>query len=113
MKAGRMRHRVTIQRPATGRLSSGQPATGWEDVTSVRAEVTDISGHELLDSGTEQSETTVRIWMRRYAAVPITSANRIEHRPPTGHGEIYDIESVITAENGTRLELLCKKGVKK
>ncbi len=112
MKAGRLRHRVTIQRPATGRLPSGQPAIGWEDVTSVRAEITDISGRELLDSGKEQGETTTRIWMRRYATVPVTTAHRLIHRPPTGNGEIYDITSVITAENGTRLEVLCRTGVK-
>ncbi|MBS4495490.1 phage head completion protein, partial [Cronobacter sakazakii] len=43
MKAGRLRHRVILQKPATGRLPSGQPATGWVDVASVRAEVADVS----------------------------------------------------------------------
>ncbi|MCB5301163.1 phage head closure protein [Yersinia bercovieri] len=112
MKAGKLRYRVTVQKRASGVLPSGQPVTDWEKLISVRADITDISGRELVSSGAELSETTVRIWMRRYPAFPVTSANRILHEPPTGTGEIYDIVSVIGGENNTRLELLCKRGVK-
>ncbi|POU71687.1 head-tail adaptor protein [Leclercia sp. LSNIH6] len=112
MKAGRLRHRVTLQKPATGRLPSGQPATGWVDVASVRAEVVDVSGREMMDGGAELSSTTTRIWMRRYLGIPVTTGWRAVHLPPTGGGETYDIKSAISAENGTRLELLCEKGVK-
>ncbi len=112
MKAGRLRHRITLQKPATGRLPSGQPATGWVDVASVRAEVADVSGREMMDGGAELSSTTTRIWMRRYPGIPVTTGWRALHLPPTGDGEIYDIKSAISAENGTRLELLCEKGMK-
>ncbi|TKI02766.1 phage head closure protein [Martelella alba] len=112
MKAGRMRYRVTLQKPASGRLPSGQPATGWIDAGSVRADITDISGRELMDSGADLSGTTARIWIRRYKTIPVTTGWRLVHEPPTGNGEVYDIKSAITAENGTRLELLCEKGVK-
>ncbi|EGT4273723.1 phage head closure protein [Cronobacter sakazakii] len=112
MKAGRLRHRVILQKPATGRLPSGQPATGWVDVASVRAEVADVSGREMMDGGAELSSTTTRIWMRRYPGIPVTTGWRAVHLPPTGGGEIYDIKSAISAESGTRLELLCEKGVK-
>lgn len=112
MRAGRLRHRVTLQKPASGRLPSGQPANGWVDVTSVRAEVADVSGREMIDGGAEISSTTTRIWMRRYPSIPVSAGWRAVHLPPTGNGEIYDIKSAISAENGTRLELLCEKGVK-
>ncbi|HEN3642744.1 TPA: phage head closure protein [Yersinia enterocolitica] len=112
MKAGKLRYRVTVQKRVSGVLPSGQPVTDWEKLISVRADITDISGRELISSGAELAETTVRIWMRRYPSFPVTSANRIVHEPPTGNGEIYDIVSVITAENNTRLELLCQRGVK-
>ncbi|HDI3023516.1 TPA: phage head closure protein [Cronobacter turicensis] len=112
MKAGRLRHRVSLQKPATGRLPSGQPAAGWTEVASVRADVADVSGRELLGSGAELSSTTTRIWIRRYPGIPVTTGWRIVHPRPTGNGEIFDIRSVISAENGTRLELLCEKGVK-
>ncbi|MCK1969199.1 phage head closure protein [Franconibacter sp. IITDAS19] len=112
MRAGRLRHRVTLQKPASGRLPSGQPATGWVDVFSVRAEVADVSGRELIDGGAEISSTTTRIWMRRYPGIQVSTGWRAVHLPPTGNGEIYDIKSAISAEKGTRLELLCEKGVK-
>lgn len=112
MKAGRLRHRVTLQKPASWRLPSGQPATGWVDVASVRAEVADVSGRERIEGGAEVSSTTTRIWMRRYPGIPVSTGWRAVHLPPTGNGEIYDIQSAISAENGTRLELLCEKGVK-
>ncbi len=112
MRAGPMRYRVTLQKPASGRLPSGQPATGWTDVKSVRASIADVSGRELLNSGAELSGTTSRIWLRRISGVTVTSGWRVVHNPPTGEGEVYDIKSVTRAENGTRLELLCEKGVK-
>ncbi|PUY48786.1 head-tail adaptor protein [Cronobacter sakazakii] len=49
---------------------------------------------------------------RGYPGIPVTTGWRAVHLPPTGGGEIYDIKSAISAENGTRLELLCEKGVK-
>jgi hypothetical protein len=50
--------------------------------------------------------------MRRYPGIPVSTGWRAVHLPPTGNGDIYDIQSAISAENGTRLELLCEKGVK-
>lgn len=108
-----MRYRVTLQKPASGRLPSGQPATGWEDVASRRASIADVSGRELLNSGAEQSGTTTRIWIRINPGEVISTGWRVIHLPPTGSGEVYDIKSAISAENGTRLELLCEKGLKK
>lgn len=107
-----MRYRVTLQKPASGRLPSGQPATGWTDVTNVRASIVDISGRDLLNSGAELTGTTSRIWFRRVPGIAITGGWRVAHLSPTGDGEVYDIKSVVRAENGTRLELLCEVGVK-
>ena len=107
-----MRYRVTLQKPASGRLPSGQPATGWTDVASIRASIVDVSGRELLDSGASLSGTTSRIWIRRVPGITVTGGWRIVHLPPTGSGETYDIKSVTRAENGQRLELLCETGVK-
>lgn len=107
-----MRYRVTLQKPASGRLPSGQPATGWENVASCRASIADVSGRELLNAGAELSGTTTRIWLRRISGGTVTSGWRVVHNPPTGEGEVYDIKSVTRAEKGTRLELLCEKGVK-
>jgi len=112
MRAGPMRYRVMLQKRAAGRLPSGQPATGWTDVKSVRASIADVSGRELINSGAEVAGKTSRIWIRNNLSERITSGWRVVHNPPTGKGEVYDIKSVISAENGTRLELLCEEGVK-
>lgn len=68
MRTGAMRHRVTIQNFTTIELPSGQEKEVWADVATVWAEVKAISGRELVASGAEQSEVTVRIWLR-YRAV--------------------------------------------
>ncbi|MCC3703484.1 phage head closure protein [Rouxiella badensis] len=113
MKAGRLRYRVMLQKPAEGRLPSGQPNTGWVDVKSVRADITDVSGRELLDSGAEVSGTTTRIWIRKYPDIALNASWQITHLPPTGNNEVYNVKNVISAENGKRLEILCETGVKK
>ena len=112
MKSGRMRNRIMLQKLGEGRLPSGQPSTGWVDVKSVRADISDISGRELLDSGAEVAGTTTRIWIRKYPDAVPTAAWRIVHLPPTGSNEVYDVKSVLSGENGTRLEILCEKGIK-
>ncbi|NIF20582.1 phage head closure protein [Candidatus Pantoea multigeneris] len=112
MKAGPMRYRVTLQKPGTGRLPSGQPGVSWVDVISVRADITDISGREIIAAGAELSGTTARIWIRKIPGVLVKAGWRVLHLPPTGNGEVYTINSAIKAENGARLELLCEEGVK-
>lgn len=113
MKAGRLRYRVMLQKPASGRSPSGEPATGFQNVLSVRADIADVSGRELMDSGAEIGGTTTRIWIRKYPGVMPQSNWQVVHLPPTGDNEIYDVKSVISAENGKRLEILCEMGVKK
>ncbi|MGC8423244.1 head-tail adaptor [Chimaeribacter arupi] len=105
MRAGPLRHRIIIQRPASIRLPSGQPEKTWVDSASLRAEVRDISGRELLSSGAELSEATVRIRLRYRA--DITSECRVLLR-----GKVHEIVSVIADAMLTSLELLCKQGVK-
>ncbi|MBD1229127.1 phage head closure protein [Xenorhabdus griffiniae] len=105
MQAGRLRHRITLQNFTQIKLPSGQRRQEWQDVATVWAEVRHISGRELLASGANLSETTVRVWLRYRADV--TSAFRMVFR-----GQVYDIQAVIPDPKRTQLELLCKQGVK-
>ncbi|MBO1551528.1 phage head closure protein [Yersinia pseudotuberculosis] len=109
MRAGGLRHKVTIQTFTTIRLPSGQVLQQWEDAATVWAEVKAISGRELIASGAEMSEITIRVWMRYRADV--NSANRIRFTVRGGKPMNYDITAVIPDEKATRLELLCKGGV--
>lgn len=48
VRAGVLRHRVTIQSPQAGTDTWGQPIDGWSDVvSSLPAEVRDIRGREF------------------------------------------------------------------
>lgn len=105
MQAGRLRHRVTFQSPAPVTLPSGQRERQWAFLAETWAEVKSVSGRELLTAGAEMSEITVRVWMRYRP--DIHPACRMVYR-----GQIYDIQAVIPDEKFTRLELLCKQGVK-
>ncbi|HFF1654949.1 TPA: phage head closure protein [Providencia rettgeri] len=105
MKAGLLRHIVIFQRPEKVRLDSGAFENQWVDIATTRAEVKSISGRELLASGAEMSEITVRVWMRFRS--DINSTCRMVF-----NGLNYDIQSAIPDVKNTRLELLCKQGVK-
>ena len=64
MRAGNLRHRVTIQSPINTRTASGGTTQAWSTVATVWAEVRSESGSELIKSGREVSQARYRIWMR-------------------------------------------------
>lgn len=112
MEPGRFRHRVTIQNAHQVRLPSGQPKDEWLDVASgCPAEVKAISGRELLASGAEKAEATIRVWMR--FRDDITSASRLIVTSGPLKGWVLDVSGTpVPNSSGTRLEILCKQGVK-
>ncbi|MDE1188199.1 MAG: phage head closure protein [Pantoea sp.] len=112
MEPGRFRHRVTIQNSRQIRTPSGQPQDEWyESATAVPAEVKAISGRELMTAGAEKSEATIRVWMRYRQ--DITSASRLVCTSGPLKGMVLDVSgSPVPNGNGTRLEILCKQGVK-
>ena len=95
MRPGGLRQRVTIQNFTTSRTPSGGVIQEWYDVATVWAEVKGISGRELIAAGAEMSEVTFRMWVRYRSDV-----------------KAFDIQSAIPDEKATRLELLCKGGLK-
>lgn len=112
MEPGRFRHRITIQNFRTIELPSGQESEEWFDQASnVPAEVKSISGRELIASGAEHAEATIRIWIRYRS--DISSASRIVWAPRGLPPLIYELAAPpIPNDKFTRLEILCKSGVK-
>ncbi|OTA15627.1 head-tail adaptor [Xenorhabdus beddingii] len=110
MKAGRLRHRVMIQKNEPTRSEYGSVINHWVDVATVWAEVNAIGGRELVASGAVLSEATVRIWLRYRD--DITTTHRIVYQGASTHGKTFAIVAVIPDAKHTRLELLCKGGVK-
>ncbi|KMJ45243.1 head-tail adaptor [Xenorhabdus khoisanae] len=109
MRAGRLRHRVTIQKNEIRQGELGEEINDWVDIATVWAEVKAISGRELMASGSVYSEATIRVWMRYRDDV--TTVNTILYHGANTRGTAFDIVAVIPDAKHTRLELLCKGGV--
>ncbi|CAI2037011.1 Bacteriophage head-tail adaptor [Serratia fonticola] len=111
VQAGRLRHRVTIQNFVTVELPSGQEIEEWREGKTVWAEVMGISGRELVASGAEKAEATVRVWMRY--RTDVTAASRLLCLTGPFRGSMLEITGPpIPDTKGRRLEILCKSGVK-
>jgi SPP1 family predicted phage head-tail adaptor len=95
IKAGKLRHRVTIQRPGqTQDPVTGEVTNGWTDVVTVWASVEPLSVREFIASEAGQSEVSARITIRYRDG--ITAKMRILHR-----GQTYNIKGVLAdAESG-------------
>lgn len=100
MEAGKLRHRVTIQRQTSVQdPSTGAMATSWADVwTRVPAGVEPLSAREFIQSQAGQSEVTARITIRYREGLDATM--RITHR-----GKVYNIEGVLP-DNMSGLEYI-------
>ncbi|HBR1254022.1 TPA: phage head closure protein [Klebsiella pneumoniae] len=110
MKAGKMKRRVTIQQF----VSHQDPNTGsvtkeWRDVVTVWGEIDSVSGRELVAAQAEQSEMTVRIWVRYRKG--ITTKNRLICTEKGMPLTIYDIKAVLPDADRTRLEIMCTGGL--
>lgn len=91
LPAGKLRHRVTIQRPVNEQDSSGDNVESWADVKSVWAAIEPMSAREFISSAAEQSKVTGRITIRYFA--DLTADMRIYH---PAKGLYYDIQGILT-----------------
>lgn len=102
MKAGKLRHQITIERFTSGQDEFGQPIEAWETVGTVAAAVEPLKGREFIAAQAAQSEVTTRIRLRYLAG--ITAADRITHG-----GTVYNVLSIIDKDmRNIELELMCK-----
>lgn len=113
MRAGSLRHRVTIQSLVAGspqQTASGEPDVAWTDyLTGVSAEVMPLRGRELFAAQEHHSEITTRFRIRGSAAraAGITAAMRIVFK-----ARYYNIRAILNRqERDIEIELLCTDGV--
>ena len=64
MQAGKLRHRVTLQRKAAGVDSLGQPSTDWQNLRTYWASVRTLTGSELEKAKALVPQATTEIVMR-------------------------------------------------
>lgn len=89
MRAGRLRHQVSLQERQTKR----DPVTGdvlsvWVEIAKLWAEVVALSARDFIAAGVNQSKVVARITIRHREHI---NANmRILHR-----GKAYNIEGVL------------------
>lgn len=103
MKAGRLRHRVTIQKPVETQNTYGEAEVRWQDVATVWASVEPLRGREYLAAKQMVSEVEVRVVIRYMAG--ITAKMKVVH----GSDE-YLIETVINVmERDREIQLMCTR----
>ena len=114
MQAGRLRHRVTIQNLTPSRTPSGQPVEKWEDGKTISAEVKGRSGREMMASGAEHAEATIRVWVRFKSGSSIYATSRLKVLSGPYKGQTLNVVGPpIPDPKGTQLEILCKQGTEK
>lgn len=104
MKAGPLRHRVTIQEKAgTGQDGYGEDLPVWSDVATVWAAVEPLRGREFLEAQRAGAEVTTRIRIRyRDGIEPEMRVSWGDHT--------YDIEAILHIEERQReIHLMCKE----
>jgi SPP1 family predicted phage head-tail adaptor len=101
MRAGRLKHKITIQAPGTTQDAIGQPIPGWTDFASVRADIFDISGREYVAAAAVQNAAQTKM-MIRYLAGIVPDMRVLD-------GTVaYNIEAVL-GQDRVSLLLMCKR----
>lgn len=102
MRAGKLRHRWTIQQqtPAT-QNSLGEETSPWADVATVWCSVEPLSGREFFSAQATQSEVTHTVTMRYRSGI-------VPKMRLTKDARVLDIQSVAdVTERHRELQLMC------
>lgn len=95
MQAGKLRHRVELQRFIKQQdASTGEVAKQWQRVAIVWASVEPVSGKEFMEADTKQGQIQARIVMRERA---VDEAMRVIYR-----GKKYNINAVLSDRKSGR-----------
>ncbi len=66
MRAGRLRHRVRVERDTSAQDGFGAPSVSWSSLGTRWASVEDLAGRELIEARQVESRATVRVTMRYF-----------------------------------------------
>jgi SPP1 family predicted phage head-tail adaptor len=107
LRAGQLRHRVTLQSLGT-RTDDGYGGGSilFTDEVTLNASIEPLSGEERLEAGQLESALTHRIRTRFYAGVK--PHWRVKYIDKHAGERVFDIDSVMDPEERHReLELMC------
>lgn len=100
MRAGKLRHTITIQQRSDSQNSYGEQANTWTTFAEVRASVEPLQGREFFASQQMQAEVTTRFRIRYLDGV--TADMRISY-----DGRTFDIQAVLNPnERGRELHIM-------
>lgn len=105
MRAGTLRHRVTIEHKTETRDSYGGVSTAWATfAASVPAAILPVSGREFFAAEAQQSEVSAKIVMRQLAG--LLPSMRIVHG-----GQQYNIRAILPdATLARHVVCMCERG---
>ena len=100
MRAGRLRHRITIQEPASTVGGLGEKLKSWADVATVWAAIEPLRGREFFESHQRESEATTVITIRYRSG--LTHSMRINFG-----SKYYKIDDILNPDERNRyLEII-------
>ncbi len=107
MRAGRLRHRVTMER-AVQVTTDGSTVTTWQLHGYAWGAVEPIRGREALIAGATLAEMDTRIILRHNSlSATLTARDRITYA-----GVAYNLQSVVEVRTARReIEFLAKNGL--
>lgn len=89
MRAGKLRHRITLQGPGEVQdPDSGEMLAGWTDIATVYGSVEPLSSREFIAAQAGQSQIVARVTIRYRSG--LTSDMRIVHR-----GTVYNVAGAL------------------
>lgn len=97
MRAGALRHRITIQARSTARDSFGADTDVWTGVVTLWGQVEDIRGVEFVSAAQYEAQVTTRIYVRYYpdpAALPSMQPGITAAMRAVADGRTWDIQAV-------------------
>lgn len=98
--AGKLQHRISIEREAEIVTSAGHVRKTWATIATVRAEVKNLSSDEFLAGFGDADRQSAVFIIRWVPGVEITTADRIQH-----NGRTYNIKGVVEIGRKRGLEL--------
>jgi head-tail adaptor len=110
MRAGRLRHRISIERRTDSFDAYGEGQATWDAlVEGYPARVRDSSQREFAAQMQVQSEKTIDVEIRD-PRIALTTKDRVTFTHPVNGALIFDIRAILGGENiGRDLVLVCSE----
>lgn len=103
IRAGKLRHRMTVRAPTFTQDTQGGIVESWSDAGNVWGSIETLNGRELAWAGQSHSQATVQIVIRYFAG--LTERHRLKFGT-----RIFGIESMNNEdERNVRMTLMCRE----